>query len=121
LQGGFREDRKDVSGLIYNFLTAFNYKKGEVALVLKTSGAGFSLLDKVDILHKISEIKKMVPDIEKHPNIYLIHGDLTDNEMNELYNIPKIKAMVSCTHGEGYGRPLAEFSAATLKPVLATN
>ena len=29
--------------------------------------------------------------------------------MNSLYNHPKIKAMVSFTKGEGYGRPLLEF------------
>jgi glycosyltransferase involved in cell wall biosynthesis len=40
--------------------------------------------------------------------------------MNSLYNHPKIKAMISFTHGEGYGRPLLEFSA-TGKPVIAPN
>lgn len=121
MQGEFRADRKDVSGLIYNFLNTFPHKKGEVALVLKTSGAGFSLLDRVSIEKRIESIRKQFPDRENQPNIYLVHGNLTDKEVNELYNIPKIKAMVSLTHGEGYGRPLAEFSTATGKPVLATS
>lgn len=120
LQGNFREDRKDTGGLIYNFLSAFNYMKGQVALVLKVSGAGFSLLDLEEIKDKINKIKDNLPDREMQPNVYIVHGDLTDSEMNELYNINKIKAMVTCTHGEGYGRPLAEFAAATGKPVLAT-
>jgi hypothetical protein len=38
--------------------------------------------------------------------------------MNCLYNHPKIKAMLSFTHGEGYGRPLAEF-AVSKKPIIA--
>ena len=37
-----------------------------------------------------------------------------------LYNHPKIKTMVSCTHGEGYGRPLAEATCCDL-PVIASN
>jgi glycosyltransferase involved in cell wall biosynthesis len=54
------------------------------------------------------------------PNIYLLHGDLTDEEMNDLYNHPKVKTMVTFTHGEGYGRPLLEFSAIG-KPIIASN
>jgi glycosyltransferase involved in cell wall biosynthesis len=40
--------------------------------------------------------------------------------MNELYNHSKVKAMVSLTKGEGFGRPLLEFSL-TKKPILASN
>jgi hypothetical protein len=39
--------------------------------------------------------------------------------MNELYNHPKVKAMVSLTRGEGYGRPLAEFCLSK-KPLIVT-
>ena len=49
----------------------------------------------------------------------MLHGDLTDEEMNSLYNHSKIKAMVSFTKGEGFGRPLLEFTA-TGKPVIAS-
>ena len=47
-------------------------------------------------------------------------GEFTDVEINELYNHPKVKAMLSLTKGEGFGRPLLEFSL-TKKPILATN
>ena len=40
-------------------------------------------------------------------------------EMNYLYNHPKIKAMVSFTHGEGFGRPLLEATMTGL-PVIAS-
>ena len=40
--------------------------------------------------------------------------------MNSLYNYSKIKAMVSFTKGEGFGRPLLEFSL-TKKPIITTN
>ena len=54
------------------------------------------------------------------PNIYLLHGEMTDEEMNKLNNDPKVKAFVSFTKGEGYGRPLAE-AAITGKPVIVSN
>jgi glycosyltransferase involved in cell wall biosynthesis len=47
-----------------------------------------------------------------------LHGDLTDEEMNLLYNHPKIKAMISFTKAEGFGRPLLEFSTSG-KPIIA--
>ena len=40
--------------------------------------------------------------------------------MNQLYNHSKVKAMVSFTKGEGFGRPLLEFTQ-TKKPVIASN
>ena len=45
-------------------------------------------------------------DKHKLPNVYLLHGDLTNAEMNALYNHNKIKAMISFTKAEGFGRPL---------------
>ena len=39
--------------------------------------------------------------------------------MNELYNHPKVKAHVSFTHGEGFGRPLLEASLSE-KPILVS-
>ena len=51
--------------------------------------------------------------------MYLLHGEISDEDMNTLYNHPKVKVMVSHTKGEGYGRPLAEF-AAVGKPIIAS-
>ena len=36
-----------------------------------------------------------------------------------MYNNPKIKCFISCTHGEGFGRPLLEASCCGL-PVIAS-
>jgi glycosyltransferase involved in cell wall biosynthesis len=68
----------------------------------------------------INRIKETVGDLENSPPIYLLFGDLTNDEMNGLYNHPKIKSMVSITKGEGFGRPLLEFTL-TGKPVIASN
>lgn len=118
LSGDFGEDRKNISGLIHNFLTTFKNQESQPALVLKTSGATFSIKDRERITHKINAIKSTFPITDKLPNIYFVHGNLTKTEMNSLYNHEKIKAMVSYTKGEGFGRPLLEF-AVTGKPVIA--
>ena len=85
---------------------------------MKTSGAGFSVLDRENILNKINNIKGAIKG--ELPNIYLLHRDVTDDEMNGLYNHPKVKAHISLTHGEGFGRPLLE-ATISQKPVIAPN
>ena len=117
LSGELGQDRKDVGMLIKCFCEAFNDKKDQPALVLKTSSASFSVIERERIKKMILELTK---DYSNPPSIYLLFGDLTDKEMNDLYNHPKIKSMVSITKGEGFGRPLLEFTM-TGKPVIASN
>ena len=119
LQGNLGEDRKDIGMMIKTFFTTFKNMDNPPALILKTSGANFSIIDRNDIKKKINDIKGTFGKT-KLPNLYLLHGDLTDEEMNEMYNHPKVKAHVSFTHGEGFGRPLLEASLSG-KPVIASN
>jgi glycosyltransferase involved in cell wall biosynthesis len=84
---------------------------------LKTSGASFSVKERESFKKKI---KDLVKGVDNPPPIYLLFGQLTDEEMNELYNHPRIKSMVTLTKGEGFGRPLLEFSM-TGKPIIASN
>ena len=118
LQGEYAEDRKNVGYMIKAFLEVFKNKKNKPALILKTSQGAASIMDRDTILRKIDDIRKTVAG-SKLPNVYLIHGDLTDEEINCLYNHPKVKAMVSFTKGEGFGRPLLEFSIIG-KPIIAS-
>ena len=118
-QGGYGEDRKDIGKLLKVFIESFANKKKQPALILKTNGATFSVLDKADILKKIKHVKDKFPKDWKLPSIYLLHGDLSKEEMNYLYNHPKVKAMVSFTHGEGFGRPLLEATMTGL-PVITS-
>ena len=121
LQGNLGEDRKNISGALHCFFTAFKdkQKSTQPALVLKTSGATYSVTDRWEIENKIEQVRNMFGnEIHKLPPVYLLHGDLTNAEMNALYNHPKIKAMVSFTKAEGFGRPLLEFSS-TGKPIMA--
>ena len=118
LQGHLGEDRKNISGLINVFFETFKNKSNIPALIVKTGGATYSITDKYEIEHKINQIRALYPKQAKLPNVYLLHGDLTDDEMNLLYNHKKVKAMVSFTKAEGFGRPLLEFST-TGKPIIA--
>ena len=117
--GDFGEDRKNVSLLIKAFFETFKNKSKKPSLILKTSGAGSSYVDRELIIQKIQQIKSSVESNDL-PNVYLLHGEFTDDEMNHLYNHPKVKAMVNLTKGEGFGRPLLEFSLVK-KPIIASN
>lgn len=120
LQGDIGQDRKDVGMLIKSFLNTFKNQDNAPALLLKTSHATVSYMDKEEILKRIQQIRvQFFNKDDKLPNIYLLHGQLTDVEMNELYNHPKIKSMVTITKGEGFGRPLLEFSMSG-KPIIAS-
>jgi len=118
LKGDFGQDRKDISGLIYTFCETFGDTVNPPALLLKCTSGTFSVSDRSRVMDKINLIKRMSKK-KNLPEIYLLHGELTDSEMNSLYNHNKIKAMVSFTKGEGYGRPIAEFMASG-KPILVS-
>lgn len=118
LNGVLGEDRKNVGLLVRSFYETFKNKKNKPALILKTQGANCSNIDKEQILKKLDQIKDSV-DNNSLPNVYLLHGDLTDKEIFELYNHNKVKTMVSLTKGEGFGRPLLEFSL-TKKPIMCS-
>jgi glycosyltransferase involved in cell wall biosynthesis len=117
LKGNIGQDRKDVGMLIKTFAETFKDKTECPALILKTSSAVFSVIERESFRKKI---KSILTGINNPPPIYLLFGDLTNKEMNDLYNHPKIKSMVSITKGEGFGRPLLEFTM-TGKPVIASN
>lgn len=118
MAGNLGHDRKNVGMMIKTFLETFKNKKDKPALILKTSGATLSIIDRTECLRKIKMIRDSVGgDL---PNVYLLHGELSDIEMNELYNHPKVKTFVTFTRGEGFGKPLLEFSLCG-KPIIAPN
>ncbi len=117
LRGDLGEDRKNVGMMIKTFAMAFKNEKKKPALILKTSSAGFSVLDREATIKKIKEV--LGKDYGQ-VSVYLLHGDLTPSQMNGLYEHPKVKAMLNFTKGEGFGRPLLEFSL-TGKPVIVSN
>ena len=112
------EDRKNVGLLLKLFFELFKNKKNAPALILKTTTVSASYTDREEILKRIHAIKQTVKATTL-PNVYLLHGELTDEEINRLYNHPKVKAMVSLSKGEGWGRTLCEFSTIN-KPIITT-
>lgn len=120
LQGEMGQDRKDVGMLVRTFLETFKGKGKKPGLILKTSSATYSIMDRDEIQDRLQRIRVDIGDNGDLPNIYLLHGELTDSEMNELYNHSKVKAHISFTKGEGYGRPLLE-ATISQKPVIAPN
>ena len=119
MQGQLGEDRKNVGLLVKAFYETFKNKTKKPALILKTSTVGSSYMDRDELIKRIQAIKATVKSTNL-PNIYLLHGEFTDIEMNEIYNHSKVKAMVNLTKGEGFGRPLLEFSLVN-KPIITTN
>jgi hypothetical protein len=119
MQGQLGEDRKNVGLLVKAFFETFKNKTKKPALILKTSTVGSSYMDRDELIKRIQAIKATVKS-NNLPNIYLLHGEFTDVEMNEIYNHSKVKAMVNLTKGEGFGRPLLEFSLVN-KPIITTN
>lgn len=118
LPGDIGEDRKNVGLLVKAFYETFKNKSKKPALILKTSMGGTSYMDREEMLKRIAMIKSTV-NSKNLPNVYLLHGEFTDQEMNEIYNHSKIKAMVNLTKGEGFGRPLLEFSLVK-KPIITS-
>ena len=94
MQGEFGHDRKNVSFLIKAFLETFKNKKRKPGLILKTSIGVDSYISRDEVLDRINIIKKTV-NSKDLPNIYLLSGDFSDSEMNQLYNHPKVKSMIS--------------------------
>ena len=119
MQGHLGEDRKNVGLLVKAFYETFKNKAKKPALILKTSTVGSSYMDRDELIKRIQAVRATVKS-NNIPNVYLLHGEFTDVEMNEIYNHSKVKAMINLTKGEGFGRPLLEFSL-TNKPIITTN
>ena len=112
-------ERKNVSNLVYTFMRTFNNTERMPALILKTQQQSSSIADRTRIDKIVENIRQGFPPEFKLPKVYVLQGDLSDVEINELYNHKKVKAMVNLTRGEGFGRPLLEF-AAVGKPIIST-
>jgi glycosyltransferase involved in cell wall biosynthesis len=119
LKGDLGQDRKDIGMAIKTFATVFQYlpKDKRPGLIVKTSHAGFSVIDREGTREKLEAVLKSFGD--KCPSVYLLHGDMEETDMSNLYHHPKVKAMLSFAKGEGYGRPMAEFTL-TGKPIIAS-
>tara|TARA_Y100000310_G_scaffold140722_1_gene140136 strand:- start:1077 stop:2333 length:1257 start_codon:yes stop_codon:yes gene_type:complete len=108
--------RKNLENTIKWFVEEFFEK--EVGLIVKTSLAKNCLRDRDFTHNRLKELLKEYGD--RKCQVYLLHGDMSEQEMTALYQHPKVKAMVSASHGEGFGLPLFEAVYNAL-PIIAPN
>ena len=106
--------RKNLDNTIKWFVEEF--KEENVGLVVKTNVAKDCLMDRVLTEHKLRIL--LAPYADRKCKIYLLHGNLLEEEMTWLYRNKKIKAMLSLSHGEGFGLPLFEAAYNGL-PIIA--
>ena len=108
--------RKNLSNTLKWFVEEFHDE--EVGLVLKTNMAKNCLMDRELLVAQIKDnLSQNYPD--KKCKIYLLHGDMTEEEIHALYKHPQIRAKLALPHGEGFGLPLFEAAYSGL-PVIAT-
>ena len=106
--------RKNLENMI-RWFTEENIDQ-KVGLVLKTFIKNESVIDRAHTENMVSSILSTYPD--RKCKVYLVHGEMSDAEIHSLYVHPKIKCLVSATHGEGFGLPLFEAAYSAL-PVVA--
>ena len=109
--------RKNITNTICWFVEEF-IDNSDVGLVVKTFAKGGSILDRNKARKQLDNLLKKYNN--RQCKVYLLHGDLTEEEMHSLYTREDIHCLVSLTHGEGFGLPLFEAAYSGL-PVLATD
>ena len=87
-------------------------------MIVKASIKNTSIIDKAMTEERLQNLLNSERLKGAKCKIYLIHGDMTEEEMNGLYQHKSIKGFINLAHGEGFGLPM--FEAAYHKvPVIA--
>jgi len=107
--------RKNVPNTIKWFVEEFHDE--EVGLIVKSNIAKNCILDREKLYNDLANFLRNSPD--KKCKVYLLHGDMSDEEMHSLYKHPQVKALLALPHGEGFGLPIFEAAYGGL-PVIAT-
>tara|TARA_B100000886_G_scaffold260597_1_gene185475 strand:- start:5453 stop:6778 length:1326 start_codon:yes stop_codon:yes gene_type:complete len=114
---GLLGPRKNIEESLIWFLEEFK-DDPNVGFIIKTGYKSGSNLDRVATKKYLKTI------LEKHKDkkckVYLLHGDLTDEELHSLYLREDVKGYVTTTRGEGFGLPLFEAAYSGL-PIIATD
>jgi glycosyltransferase involved in cell wall biosynthesis len=108
--------RKNLENTIHWFMEEF--ANDEVGLIAKVSIRNNSILDNDHAYDGLHNIIQNYP--ERKCKLYMLHGDLTEEEMTGLYSNSKVKALINLSHGEGFGLPMFEAACNGL-PVVAPN
>ena len=111
-------DRKNTFNTIKWICEEFKNDK-DVGVIIKTNSGKNTKIDR-NVTEKV--LKSVIKEVRKgeYPKIYLLHGNMSPEEVASLYKDKNVSALISLTRGEGYGLPLLEAAASDL-PVIATN
>ena len=115
-------DRKNIINTLDSCIqTLSESRENNFGIVLKLFCENNSLMDFYKTKKIVSSYINIIKSKYKNiPKIYVVHGNLTSNELSLLYKSEKIKCIVSGTRGEGFGLTLLEAAACGL-PIIATN
>ena len=94
-----------------------NYDE-KVGLIIKTSLKNNSIMDREHVYKNLKGIIDSFMPEDSKCKIYLIHGDLSEAQMQSLYTHDKVKVLVNLSHGEGFGLPIFD-AACHGVPVIA--
>jgi len=108
--------RKNLQQTVECFLQEFQNEE-DVGLILKTFSKNNSYQDRRNTKQSIRNwLENKFPD--RKCSVYMLHGNLTEQEMQGLYQHEKVKAFITTTHGEGFGLPIFEAAINEL-PIIA--
>lgn len=110
--------RKNLERMIKWFMEEF--KNDDVGLILKTARTSGSVMDKMVTRDHLKSVIDQFKSEEHKCKVYLLHGDLSEEEIHSLYVREDVHAYLTATHGEGYGLPIFEAVYSGL-PVVATD
>jgi len=108
--------RKNFANTVKWFVEEFKNDEN-VGLICKTHLGGASQIDREAVTNNLKQLLEQHKD--RKCKVYLLHGDMEEAELTALYTHPKVKALVSLSHGEGFGLPLFEAAGWGL-PVITT-
>jgi len=109
--------RKNLPNTVKWFLQEFENE--DVGLVVKSNIAKNCLMDRSAVFNNLTKIiNESGVSSDRKCKIYLLHGNMTDEEIHALYIQDKIKAMIAIPHGEGFGLPIFEAAYSGL-PIIS--
>tara|TARA_B100000282_G_C31677167_1_gene464985 strand:- start:300 stop:1118 length:819 start_codon:yes stop_codon:yes gene_type:complete len=111
-------DRKNLFYLLKWFVEEFKGNK-DVGLIVKTNMGRDTTIDRVKTKRLLAQVLREL-GVQGAPKVYLLHGEMSREEMNSLYKSEKVRAYITATRGEGFGLPILEAAVAGL-PVVGTN
>lgn len=115
--GDVNADRKNIAFTLKWLFEAFADKK-DVGIILKTNLGRYSEADRLTCENMMKRLMMEI-GVGENPKLYLLHGEMNDTEITSIYKHPSVKALVTLTHGEGFGLPILEAAACGV-PVIAT-